>query len=374
MIGGETAMDSGKVIARVIKYIEKYFNNQQLTAQDVAQEIGYSADYLSRLFMARTGYTIAAYIGRCRLSSSAEKLRQTDISVLEIALGVGFASHEGFIRAFRKQYRITPSVYRRLHRQTQNYVKNRKGEISHMNTNLEIPFITDDEVIGKWERVTVTEPTEIFNPAVYMEKTSLGYSEIYFLPQGQGYWIFEGWTKGNLIIHYGGDEPVLCYNYRIKTLNGQMYLFLDIEEDGVPYVEILKKVSDKHFDRWEIGRHDDTDIPFVLDNKVVGKWIAVDYVLTPQEFKGEPTYKTLWLQSVEFVADGRAVRNYGGEEWQDRWTEGALIDTQHTTVQHYTFETCNGKEYLFLEWKTGNYVYGGFPPSYYVFTRYLNEI
>lgn len=106
-------MDSGKVIARVIKYIEKYFNNQQLTVQDVAQEIGYSADYLSRLFMARTGYTIAAYIGRCRLSSSAEKLRQTDISVLEIALGVGFASHEGFIRAFRKQYRITPSVYRK---------------------------------------------------------------------------------------------------------------------------------------------------------------------------------------------------------------------------------------------------------------------
>ncbi len=362
-------MDSGKVVAQAIAYVQTHLNNDRLTAQDVAREMGYSADYLGRLFVARTGYTITAYIVHCRLSRSAEQLRHTDQSVLDIALEVGFASHEGFIKAFRKQYRITPSVYRRLHRQTKNYAENRKGERDRMSKNVEIPFVNDEEVIGKWERVAVMESQQTFDPSAEIEDADLGYGEIYFLPQGQGYWIFEGWTKGNLFIHCGGDEPVLCYPYRIKILNGQKYLFLNIEEDGIPYIEVLKQVSEKHFTQWEIGRHDNTDIPFVLDDKVVGQWRSVGYVWTPEEFEGETTEETLWLHSVEFGADGRAVRNYDGKEWKDRWSKGVLIDEQHSTVQQYSFRMCNGKEHLFLEWKTGNYVYGGFPPSYYVFVR-----
>ena len=238
-----------------------------------------------------------------------------------------------------------------------------------MDMNLEIPFINDEDVIGKWERVAVMEQCKTFDLSAEVKETDLGYSEIYFLPQGQGYWIFEGWTKGNLFIHCGGDEPVLCYPYRIKTLNGQKYLFLNIEEEGIPYIEVLKQVSEKHFTQWEIGRHDNTDIPFVLDDKVIGQWRSVGYVWAPEEFKGETAEETLWLRSVEFKTDGRAVRNYDGKEWQDRWSKGLLIDEQHSTVLQYFFKMCNGKEHLFLEWKTGNYVYGGFPPSYYVFVR-----
>ena len=362
-------MDSGNVVAQAIEYIQAHLNSDHLDAQDVAREMGYSADYLGRLFMARTGYTITTYIVYCRLLRSAEQLRQTNKSVLEIALEVGFFSHEGFIKAFKKQYRITPSMYRRLHREMHNYVKQRKGESNRMDNNLRISFINDEGVIGKWERVAVIEPHQTFEPSEAMAETDIGYGEIYFLPHGQGYWIFEGWTKGHLLIHYGGDDPVQCFAYRTKELNGQTYLFLDIEEDGISYVEVLKKVSNQHYTRWEIGRHDDTDIPFVSDDKVIGKWKAVNYVLAPQEFDEKMADKTLWLRSVEFKPDGSAVRNYDGEEWQEKWTNGALIDEQHATVSHYTFEVRNGTEYLFLEWKTGNYVYGGFPPSYYVFVR-----
>lgn len=360
-------MDSEKVVAQAIEYVQTHLGNDRLTAQEVAWEMGYSADYLGRLFVARTGYTITAYIVHCRLSRSAEQLRHTEKSVLDIALEVGFASHEGFIKAFKKQYHIIPSVYRRLHRETHNYAKNRKGERSRMSDNLQISFINDETVIGKWERVAVIEPHEVFSLCAQMEEADLGYGEIYFLPQGQGYWIFEGWTKGHLLIHYGGDESVLCYPYRTKELNDQPYMFLDIEEDGVPYVEVLQKVSDKLYTQWEIGRHDDTNIPFVPDDTVVGKWRSVACVWTPEEFEGEATDITLWLRSVEFAADGRAVRNYDGEEWQERWSKGVLIDERHATVSQYFFEKRNGVEYLFLEWKSGDYVYGGFEPAYYVF-------
>lgn len=362
-------MDSEKIVAGAIAYIHTCLGNDRLTAQDVAREIGYSADYLGRLFKARTGYTITAYIVHCRLSRSAEQLRHTKQSVLDIALEVGFASHEGFIKAFKKQYRVTPSAYRRLYRKAHDYAENWKGERNRMSEKLKIPFVNDEEVIGKWERVAVIEPHQVFDSSAETVETDLGYKEVYFLPQGQGYWVFEGWTKENLFIHYGGDEPVLCFAYRIKELNGQKYLFLDIEEEGVSYVQVLKKISDKHFTRWEIGRHDDTDISFAPDDKVVGKWRSVACVWTPEEFVGDTADHTLWLRSVEFMADGCAVRDYDGEEWHERWTKGALIDERHATVSQYFFEERNGVECLFLEWKSGDYVYGGFEPAYYVFVR-----
>lgn len=362
-------MNSGKIVAQAIEYIQTHLNDDCLGAQDVAREMGYSTDHLGRLFLARTGYTLTAYILRCRLSCSAELLAQTDKSVLDVALEVGFATHEGFLRAFKKQYRVTPSMFRRLHRASHDYVKHRKGERNRMSKYLEIPFVNDEEVIGKWERVAVLEPHKTFDPSAKVEETELGYPEIYFMPQGEGYWIFEGWTKGNLFVHYGGDEPVQCFPYHIKVLNGQVYLFLDIDEDGAPYVEVLRQGSRQWYSHQDIGRHDDINLAFVPDDKVVGKWSSVACVWSPEEFMGATTEQPLWLRSVEFVADGSAVRDYDGEVWQERWTKGALIDERRATVSHYFFEERNGKEYLFIEWKTGNYVYGGFPPSFYVFLR-----
>ena len=81
-------MDSGKIVAQAIEYVQTHLGNDRLTAQDVARETGYSADHLGRLFVARTGYTVTAYIVYCRLSRSAELLRYTETSVLEIALEV----------------------------------------------------------------------------------------------------------------------------------------------------------------------------------------------------------------------------------------------------------------------------------------------
>ena len=238
-----------------------------------------------------------------------------------------------------------------------------------MSKHLEIPFVNDEEVIGKWERVAVLEPHKTFDPSAEAADTDLGYAEIYFLPQGEGYWIFEGWTKGNLFIHYGGDEPVQCFAYRVKAMNDQMYLFLDIDEDGISYVEVLRQVSCQRYSRQDIARHDNTDLAFVPDDKVVGNWRSVACVWSPEEFTGVVAERSLWLRSVEFAADGSAVRNYDGEEWQERWTKGALIDECRATVSRYFFEERNGKEYLFMEWKTGNYVYGGMEPAYYVFEK-----
>jgi AraC-like DNA-binding protein len=49
-----------------------------------------------------------------RLSVAAEKLATTSISILEIALQLGYDSQESLTRAFKSRYYVKPGKYRRL--------------------------------------------------------------------------------------------------------------------------------------------------------------------------------------------------------------------------------------------------------------------
>ena len=126
-----------------------------------------------------------------------------------------------------------------------------------------MPFINDEKAIGKWEYYDIINKQE--NSSLSLENK--GFKEIYFLPDGEKYWIFEGWTKGKLLVHYGGDEPILCYDYNIKDFAGISYMYIEIKEGGDNYIEVLKKVSDKHFKLSEIGHRENINIDFILDNK-----------------------------------------------------------------------------------------------------------
>jgi hypothetical protein len=190
-------------------------------------------------------------------------------------------------------------------------------------------FVYDENVIGKWEFFDIIQSEDDFDAgrakSVYSGK---GYKEIYFLPNGQGYWIFEGWTKGFLFTHEGGDEPVDCHNYTIKKLNNKFFMFLEINDDK-PYINVLKKISDKAFDLSEIGVHDNIDLPFVTDEHVIGLWKAIDYVDKINDFYvNKPRQTKMWLKSVSFNEDGTTIRIYDNEKWNDFWTKGFLMDTK----------------------------------------------
>lgn len=62
-------------------------------------------DYFNRLFLAHTGFTVMAYVGYIRTQKAAKLLRLTDQSILDIALAVGYDSHEGFLEGFQKVLR-----------------------------------------------------------------------------------------------------------------------------------------------------------------------------------------------------------------------------------------------------------------------------
>jgi AraC family transcriptional regulator len=64
------------------------------------------------MFQARTGETLKSYIRSRRLAGSLQRLIETDLRVLDIAVLAGFASQEAFARAFKRAFSLTPQEYR----------------------------------------------------------------------------------------------------------------------------------------------------------------------------------------------------------------------------------------------------------------------
>ncbi len=99
-------------IGRAIWFIESHFETD-ISLDDIAEAAGLSRYHLSRVFGLVTGHSISTYIRARRLSNAAPSLVSGSSSILEVALGAGYGSHEAFTRAFRDQFGMTPEAVRR---------------------------------------------------------------------------------------------------------------------------------------------------------------------------------------------------------------------------------------------------------------------
>ena len=105
-------------IQRIIGEIDlciKDCNNEEITLKRLSDSLGYSEFYVSRRFKEISGMQFRDYLRYRRLAFALKDVRDTDKSLLDIALDYGFSSHEAFTRAFKEAYGITPSEYRQKH-------------------------------------------------------------------------------------------------------------------------------------------------------------------------------------------------------------------------------------------------------------------
>ena len=72
-----------------------------------------SPSHLHRVFRQRIGETPRRYVERLRLEQAALRLSLLRTSVLDVALAVGFQSHETFTRAFRRHFGVPPREIRK---------------------------------------------------------------------------------------------------------------------------------------------------------------------------------------------------------------------------------------------------------------------
>lgn len=104
--GQDTAGRLSSIVARSLDSPAK--------TQDLARQAFQSRTQFHRLFRTVVEETPAAMRRRLLLERAAYQLGHTAISVTDVALNANYGSLEAFTRAFRKAFRTSPSLYRRM--------------------------------------------------------------------------------------------------------------------------------------------------------------------------------------------------------------------------------------------------------------------
>jgi RpiB/LacA/LacB family sugar-phosphate isomerase len=86
-----------------------------LSVSDLAQVVGMSQYYFSKLFKMSTGITPHQYVMRQRVERAQEHLRESRMALAEIATQVGFETQSHFTSVFRRLVGATPKRYREMH-------------------------------------------------------------------------------------------------------------------------------------------------------------------------------------------------------------------------------------------------------------------
>ena len=85
---------------------------ERITIEDLADSLGVSASYLSRLFKKETGKSFVGYLTGYRMEKAARMLVETNEKSYMIAKSVGYADPNYFSYVFKRQYGVSPSKYR----------------------------------------------------------------------------------------------------------------------------------------------------------------------------------------------------------------------------------------------------------------------
>ncbi|MGM0168146.1 hypothetical protein IGI39_003158 [Enterococcus sp. AZ135] len=105
-------LEHAAAVTRMQTYIDAHLD-EEITLHALAQQAGYSPWHCAKMFKEYTNKAPFEYIRQLRLSQAALVLRDEELRVIDVALDFVFDSHEGFTRAFRKQFGVTPKAYQK---------------------------------------------------------------------------------------------------------------------------------------------------------------------------------------------------------------------------------------------------------------------
>jgi len=254
-----------------------------------------------------------------------------------------------------------------------------RAEAAPLAEDTHLPFADDPSVVGKWEVLGEYAVKEDFFAETPEEEHPFGeIREIVFLPGGERYWCYS-WTKGKLLFT-GGDSSSVN-EYTVEEIDGQRYMFVgwksyEYRRGGEPAVLVLRQKDNRAYTADELARRDDMDLPFAHDPAVLGKWRAVGLCPEPEEYDPERhNRERCFFSEVEFFPDGEVVSLYGfgsqriaGRNMQT-WTKGFVLRKWNETACAYRIREVDGTPMLFIQWKSGDYIWGGIEPMWYAFVR-----
>lgn len=114
---GKTIQDAATKIGRVeidnaIQIIKDNLA-QEHTLEQLADKVGLSGSYLSKLWKSEVGEGFRVCLTQLRMQKAAELLSTTNLKVYEVAEKVGYSNYRSFAAAFCEYYKINPKDYRK---------------------------------------------------------------------------------------------------------------------------------------------------------------------------------------------------------------------------------------------------------------------
>lgn len=101
------------LLAKALMYMENHYD-RNININEVARQCAVSGGYLCALFRKFLNLSPVQHLTRIRLNAAEQQLRNSYISIGEIAERCGYGDINYFIRVFRNHFNCTPSEFRRI--------------------------------------------------------------------------------------------------------------------------------------------------------------------------------------------------------------------------------------------------------------------
>ncbi len=107
-----TTSEDTNLITTIEKYIEKNYTDPSMGLNKISDEFQISESYFSHMFKEKMGVNFSTYLENIRMREATRLIKETDISLNELYISVGYNNATSFRRAFKKTYGVTPSSMR----------------------------------------------------------------------------------------------------------------------------------------------------------------------------------------------------------------------------------------------------------------------
>lgn len=247
-------------------------------------------------------------------------------------------------------------------------------------------FVQDEALVGYWAVVDFVASPDAFDG----EGRELLASDYFegFAFAGDGRVLIEDggklepshlrYSKGHVISTANGTDGL----YQFKTVGKETYLFLQwksgdyTEGQKVPKYYVLKQRDslDRELETEVSVRNDLIPTDFVSDDALIGKWQVVDFVAEKGSY--DPSVNRsgrLPLKTVTVYETGNMDFGFSNASESAAvdmaWTKGAVFAKVEKCLEPYVIETVGSDLILYLPWLSGDVIYRGQAPMYYVLKK-----
>lgn len=113
--------EQNRRIAQIMRYIHTHYN-EAITLESLSEQFYISTFYLCREFRSYTNSTVVQYINVTRIMNAQRMLMETSKNITQVGRETGFSSPTHFNRVFKQITGMTPSGFRKSHKNIEIYL------------------------------------------------------------------------------------------------------------------------------------------------------------------------------------------------------------------------------------------------------------